>query len=64
MGGEYFLAQDYYNFDDEITHLIFTESLNKDDLRCMYDDELITEEDFDYYCEFYDFINEELVKWK
>lgn len=62
MGGEYFLAQDEYNFDDEITHLIFTESLNRDDLRILYDDGLITEEEFDYYCEFYDFINEELVK--
>lgn len=62
MGGEYFLAQDYYNFDDELSHLIFTEKLNKDDLRLLYEDGFLTEDDLDYYIDFYNFTNEELVK--
>ena len=61
MGGEYFLAQDEYNFDDEVLHMIFTDKLNKDDLRLLYEDGLLTEDDLDYYIDFYDFIMEGAV---
>ena len=55
MGGEYFLAQDPYNFDDELLHMIYTECLNEDDLRNLYEDGLLSQYELDYYIGFYNF---------
>ena len=58
MGGEYFLAQDPLNFDDEVLHMIYTDKLNKDDLYNIYEDGLFSKDDLDYYIEFYDYLRE------
>lgn len=59
MGGEYFLAQDPYNFDDELLHMIYTDKLNNNDLHNLYEDGFLSQDDLDYYIDFYDFLKED-----